>query len=113
MRAGERVDDDLFRGRGILRDREPEAEDSIAIPVEERVERDGVAVARRVNKIVIGAAVARGGVTLSLHALETSGRYRRIPPSLRTSPSRPPPPTAPPHRPWVDPAPLVGRTVRG
>src|SRR2546428_9240105 len=89
MCAGEGVDDDLFGGRGILRDREPEAEDPIAIRVEECVECDGVAVARRVNEIVIGAAVPRRGVALRLHAVETSGRYRRIPRSLRSSPSRP------------------------
>ena len=74
--TSERVDDDLFRGRGILRDREPEAEDPIAVAIEERVEGHGVAVACRVDQVVVGASVAgrRIAASIELHAEETSGR---------------------------------------
>src|SRR5207237_373795 len=82
MRAGERVDDDLFRGRGVLGDREAEAEDPVPVPVEERVEGDGVAVPGRVHELVVGAAIPGPGVAAGC------GRYVRMTLSLRSGPSR-------------------------
>ena len=46
MGARESVDHDLFGGRGILRDREPEAEDPIAVFVEKGVKGLRLAVSR-------------------------------------------------------------------
>ena len=43
--------------RWIFRDRETETEDPVAIPVEERVEREHVALASGVDKLAIGAAI--------------------------------------------------------
>jgi hypothetical protein len=74
MRARERVDHDLFRGGGILRDGEAETEDAVAIPVEERVKRGGLAVPRRIDELVVGAGFAARGVPFGLHSVETSGR---------------------------------------
>ena len=51
------VDRDLLGVRRILRDRKAEAEDAIAIPVEERVEREHVALARGIDELTIGAVV--------------------------------------------------------
>jgi len=75
VRSGERVDDDLFRGGRVLRDRETQPEDPIAVSVEERVERDGVAVARRVDQVVVGASIpGRAGRAVS----SCGGNLRKV-----------------------------------
>src|SRR5687768_2347373 len=57
MRAGKCVDRDLLSVRWIFRDREAEAEDAVAIPVEERVELEHVDVACGVHQLAIGAVL--------------------------------------------------------
>ena len=91
MRAGERVDHDLLRGRGVLGDRETETEDPISVPVEKSVEGGHLAEARGVDKLAIGSRLGSARrVSGRFHcpsATVTSGRYRRVARSRRSPPS--------------------------
>ncbi len=62
VRARERVDDDLLRRGGILRDRETETEDAVLVAIEEGVERLHVTVARRVHELAVAARVDVSGL---------------------------------------------------
>src|SRR5207302_3388494 len=91
MRPSERVDDDLLSRGGILCDRETKPENTVSIPVEERVERGHVSIARRVHELAVTARVGVGGGLGGLHptSSRTGTRYRRIDRRRRSPPSCP------------------------
>ena len=57
MGASEGIDHDLLGGRGILRDGHAEPVDTVAIAVEQVVEREQVAGAGRVDEVAIAAGL--------------------------------------------------------
>ena len=75
--AREGVDDDLLRGGRVLRDRQAEAVDAVAVAVEQIVEREGLARPGRMDELAIAARLDRDAVALGA-SLAGQGRYRRI-----------------------------------
>jgi hypothetical protein len=86
--AREGVDDDLLGGGRILRDREAETVDAVAVPVEQVVERGDVARSGRVDELTIAARLDGGAVALGARRAG-QGRYRRIARSREGSVSSP------------------------